>query len=51
MTDPLIELIKTPKDTLIMWGQNNLKYVNQHFNKESLLDTFEKQFLSEAKNV
>jgi glycosyltransferase involved in cell wall biosynthesis len=51
MANTLIELIKTPKNTLIMWGQNNLTYVNQHFNKESLLNTFEKQFLSEATNV
>jgi glycosyltransferase involved in cell wall biosynthesis len=51
MAEQLIELIETPKDTLFMWGQNNLTYVNQHFNKESLLDTFEKKFLSEATNV
>ena len=41
-----IEAIQTSKEVLIEMGQNNINYANKHFNKETLMNEFEKRYLS-----
>ena len=41
-----IEAIQTSKEDLRDMGQNNINYAKNHFNKETLMNEFEKKYLS-----